>query len=400
LFRISRKICFPHSIGFGARKIVLVHYYIQSIMQLDRHQTDLKNLTQDELVQYALSLGQPAFRGRQILPWIYKPGVAAFSQMTDLAKEFRVLLDERACMSRFAEPVTQVSADGAVKFGFHLEDGLMIESVLIPEEDRNTLCVSSQAGCAMKCRFCLTGQMGFRRNLSRAEIVNQICAVRDWLLEKAGEDEGLKLGLTNLVFMGMGEPLANFDNLLAALSILTEQRGLDFSARRITVSTCGLVPQMLELGKKASVNLAVSLHAADNAVRSRLMPVNDRWPIEELLAACKHYPGKKRQRIMFEYTLFEGVNDSDADARKLASLLRGVPCKINLLAMNECPGLPYSSPPFERLLRFQKILMDAHYTVFIRKSRGADIAAACGLLAGQTDHSLSGMQNNKLFCGS
>jgi 23S rRNA (adenine2503-C2)-methyltransferase len=182
----------------------------------------------------------------------------------------------------------------------------------------------------------------------------------------------------------MGEPLANFDNLLAALSILTEQRGLDFSARRITVSTCGLVPQMLELGERTKVNLAVSLHAADNATRSSLMPVNDRWPLEELLAACKEYPGKKRQRIMFEYTLFEGINDSDADARRLAGLLREVPCKINLLAMNEGGGLPYTSPPFERLLRFQKILMDANYTVFIRKSRGADISAACGLLAKKT----------------
>ncbi|WP_417913828.1 23S rRNA (adenine(2503)-C(2))-methyltransferase RlmN [Candidatus Electronema sp. JM] len=346
--------------------------------------TDLKNFTQDELVAYAVSLGQPAFRGRQLLPWLYKPGITEFSQMTDLAKEFRAALAEQACMSRFGEPVVERSADGAVKFGFRLEDGLMIESVLIPEEDRNTLCVSSQAGCAMKCRFCMTGQNGFRRNLSRAEIVNQICAARDWLLVNAGEDAGLKLGLTNLVFMGMGEPLANFDNLLAALSILTEQRGLDFSARRITVSTCGLVPQMLELGRQASVNLAVSLHAADNETRSSLMPVNDRWPIEELLTACKNYSGKKRQRIMFEYTLFEGINDSDADARKLAALLREVPCKINLLAMNECPGLPYHSPPFERLLRFQKILMDAYYTVFIRKSRGADISAACGLLADRT----------------
>ncbi len=343
--------------------------------------TDLRNLTQDELVDYAVSLGQPAFRGRQLLPWLYKPGIAEFSQMTDLAKEFRALLAERAYISHFAEPITEISADGAVKFGFRLDDGLLIESVLIPEEDRNTLCVSSQAGCAMKCRFCLTGQMGFRRNLSRAEIVNQICAAKDWMLANTDHLPGPEKNLTNLVFMGMGEPLANFDNLLAALSILTEQRGLDFSARRITVSTCGLVPQMLELGLKTTVNLAVSLHAADNETRSRLMPVNDRWPIEELLAACKNYSGKKRQRIMFEYTLFEGINDSDTDARKLAALLREVPCKINLLAMNEGGGLPFHSPPFERLLRFQQILMNAHYTVFIRKSRGADISAACGLLA-------------------
>ncbi len=343
--------------------------------------TDLKNLTQEELVNFALALGQPAFRGRQVLAWLYRPGIEDFSQMTDLAKEFRAILQEKAFMSRFHDPVIQISKDGAVKFGFRLHDGLLIESVLIPEEDRNTLCVSSQAGCAMGCRFCLTGQMGLQRNLSRAEIVNQVCAVRDWLMEHAGEDAGLKLGLTNVVFMGMGEPLANLPNLLAALSLLTEQRGLDFSTRRITVSTCGLVPQMLELGRASSVNLAVSLHAADNSTRSSLMPINDRWPLEELLKACKDYPGKKRQRIMFEYTLFAGINDSDADARTLANILRNIPCKINLLAMNEGGGLPYTSPPFDRLLRFQKILMDAQYTVFIRKSRGADIAAACGLLA-------------------
>jgi 23S rRNA (adenine2503-C2)-methyltransferase len=347
----------------------------------DKTKTDLKNLTQNELVDYAVSLGQPAFRGRQLLPWLYRPGITDFSQMTDLAKEFRALLAEQAFMSRFTDPITEISADGAVKFGFRLDDGLLIESVLIPEDDRNTLCVSSQAGCAMKCRFCLTGQMGFRRNLSRAEIVNQICAAQDWMRANAAHLPGPEQNLTNLVFMGMGEPLANLDNLLAALSILTEQRGLDFSARRITVSTCGLVPQMLELGRQATVNLAVSLHAADNETRSRLMPVNDRWPIEELLAACAQYSNKKRQRIMFEYTLFEGINDSDADARKLAALLREVPCKINLLAMNEGGGLPFHSPPFERLLRFQQILMNAHYTVFIRKSRGADISAACGLLA-------------------
>ncbi|MCW5205735.1 23S rRNA (adenine(2503)-C(2))-methyltransferase RlmN [Desulfobulbus sp. F5] len=346
--------------------------------------TDLKNLTQDELVEYAVSLGQPAFRGRQLLAWLYRPGITEFSQMTDLAKEFRAILTENAYMSSFSDPITEISTDGAVKFGFRLGDGLMIESVLIPEEDRNTLCVSSQAGCAMKCRFCLTGQMGFRRNLSRAEIVNQICATQDWMRANEERLPGPEKNLTNLVFMGMGEPLANFDNLLAALSILTEQRGLNFSSRRITVSTCGLVPQMLELGEKTKVNLAVSLHAADNATRSSLMPINDRWPIEELLAACKEYPGKKRQRIMFEYTLFAGINDADIDARKLAVLLREVPCKINLLSMNEGGGLPYTSPPFERLLRFQKILMDANYTVFIRKSRGADISAACGLLAANT----------------
>ncbi|MCI5224817.1 MAG: 23S rRNA (adenine(2503)-C(2))-methyltransferase RlmN, partial [Candidatus Electrothrix sp. AR4] len=325
------------------------------------------------------SLGQPAFRGRQILAWIYKPGITDFNQMTDLAKEFRAVLGEHARMSRFVEPITETSADGAVKFAFRLEDGLLIESVLIPEEDRNTLCVSSQAGCAMGCRFCLTGGMGFTRNLTRAEIVNQVCSAKDWMLENEGCSN--KKELTNIVFMGMGEPLANLDNLLGALCILTEQRGLDFASRRITVSTCGLAPQMLRLGARTNINLAVSLHAADNATRSRLMPVNERWPIEELLAACKEYPGKKRQRIMFEYTLFAGINDTDADARRLAELLRDIPCKINLLAVNEGGGQKYTSPSRNRILRFQEILREENYTVFIRQSRGADISAACGQLA-------------------
>ena len=225
--------------------------------------TDLKNLTQTQLVRFVESLGQPAFRGRQLLAWIYRPGVSDFDQMTDLAKAFRALLAETARISRFDQVMVERSQDGSVKFAFRLEDDQVIESVLIPEEDRNTLCVSSQVGCAMGCSFCLTGAMGFRRNLTTAEIVNQVCAVRDWTL---AEERG---PLTNLVFMGMGEPLANMESLLDAISLLTEQRGLDFSNRRITVSTCGLVPQMRRLGDETDVNLAVSLHATDDQTRRR-----------------------------------------------------------------------------------------------------------------------------------
>ena len=355
--------------------------YTENTMIFKEQKTDLKNLSQNELVDYVESLGQPGFRGRQILAWIYKPGITDFTEMTDLAKQFRAVLAKHARMSRFVDPITEISQDGAVKFGFQLEDGLMIESVLIPEEERNTLCVSSQAGCAMGCRFCVTGSMGFQRNLNRAEIVNQVCAVRDWMLDH--ERHCPKQGLTNIVFMGMGEPLANMDNLLASLSLLTEQRGLDFATRRITVSTCGLVPPMLELGKQSNVNLAVSLHAADNTTRNRLMPVNQRWPIEDLLAACRKYPGKRRQRIMFEYTLFAGINDADEDAYRLARLLRGIPCKINLLSVNKGEGDEFVSPERNRVLSFQQILRQENYTVFIRQSRGADIAAACGQLAGK-----------------
>jgi len=343
------------------------------------NRVDLKNLTPTGLVTYAESLGQPAFRGRQILSWIYRPGITDFAQMTNLAKDFRALLTERACMSRFDTPLVQRSADGTVKLGFRCEDGALIESVLIPDEDRQTLCVSSQVGCAMGCAFCLTGALGFRRNLTTAEMVNQVSGVRDWLL-----DEGREEKLTNLVFMGMGEPLANLKNLLDALAILLDQRALDFSARRVTVSTCGLVPQMLELGRRTEVNLAISLHAPDDVTRAHLMPVNRRWPLAELLEACREFPKKKRQRIMFEYTLLEGINDSDEQARQLARLLHGIPCKINLLSVNEAPGIPYRGPGMERVLAFQRILRAQHFPVFIRQSRGADIAAACGQLAGNT----------------
>lgn len=339
--------------------------------------TDLKDLNQEQLVRYVESLGQPSFRGRQIMAWLYRPGITEFSQMTDLAKDFRAILAENAIISRFVDPVVEISGDGSVKFGFHLVDGKIIESVLIPEEERVTLCVSSQVGCAMGCSFCLTGKMGFARNLRPAEVVNQVCGVRDWLIE---HNRGR---LTNLVFMGMGEPLANLDNLLTALSILTEQRGLDFASRRITVSTCGLVPQMLEFGRLTDVNLAVSLHATDDETRSLLMPINKKYPISMLLEACRKFNMKKRQRIMFEYTLLENINDSMAAAEKLALLLRGIPCKINLLAVNPAAGTPYRSPGREHILRFQEILRNSGYTVFIRQSRGQDISAACGQLAGK-----------------
>ncbi len=345
--------------------------------------TDLKNFDQNQLVGFVESLGQPAFRGRQIMAWLYRPDITDFSQMTDLAKVFRQVLSEHARISRFANPLIERSADGSVKFGFTLDDGHLIESVLIPEPDRNTLCISSQVGCAMHCSFCLTGTMGFIRNLTPAEIVNQVCAVRDFLLAEPPERRIGPDRVTNLVYMGMGEPLNNMENVLTSLSILTEPKGLDMTARKITVSTCGIVAKMREFGERSSANLAISLHAVDDATRNKLMPVNERYSLDELLKACKDFPMPKRRRIMFEYILLDGINDSDREARLLAKKLRGIPCKINLLPYNECDALPYRSPSRERMLAFQKILMDAHYSVFIRSSRGSDISAACGQLASQ-----------------
>ncbi len=343
---------------------------------------DLKNLTRAALIDYVKELGWSAYRGNQIFSWLYRPGITDFSQMTDLAKTARAELAERTTISRLLPEKKEVSEDGTIKYAFRLSDGQVIESVLIPEEDRNTLCVSSQVGCAMGCRFCLTGTMGFKRNLSPAEIVGQICAVRDDLpLEMCGDGDRRNGCITNLVFMGMGEPLANFDNLLTALEIINDQLGLDFSGRRVTVSTCGLLPRLHELGERTAVNLAVSLHSVDNRVRSQLMPVNEKYPVEALLAACRDYPLPRRRMIMFEYILIKGLNDSDDDARELVRKLAPIRCKINLLPFNPCPGLPYERPSRERIEAFQKILWQAGLTVFIRFSRGRDISAACGQLA-------------------
>ena len=345
---------------------------------------DLKDFDQRQLIDFLAELGQPAFRGRQVMAWLYRYGITSVTQMTDLAKSCRELLAGKAVISRFDDPLIQKSRDGSVKFAFRLDDGHVIESVLIPEEDRNTLCISAQAGCAMGCAFCLTAQMGFARNLRPAEIVNQVCAARDYLAEQPKDALIGPDRVTNLVFMGMGEPLNNLEHVLTSISILTEQKGFDFTGRRITVSTCGIVPKMRFLGENCAANLAVSLHSADDRLRDQLMPINRRYPLADLLAACRAFPMPKRRRIMFEYLMLKGVNDSLDNARLLAAKLRGIPCKINLLPFNESPGLPFACSEMSTILDFQKILLDAHYSVFIRQSRGDDIAAACGQLAGQS----------------
>jgi 23S rRNA (adenine2503-C2)-methyltransferase len=342
---------------------------------------DLKNLTQDQLIEYVKDLGLPLFRARQIFSWLYRPGITNFSQMTDINKELRATLAGKAEISQLEIAKKEQSEDGTIKFAFKLNDGKIIESVLIPEEDRNTLCVSSQVGCAMGCDFCLTGTMGLTRNLIPSEIVNQICAVINELPEKMCGGEKKNGCINNLVFMGMGEPLANFDNLVNALDILMDQRGLDFSGRKVTVSTCGIVPKMKELGEKTAVNLAVSLHSVNDEVRSRLMPINRKYSVDQLIQACQDFPMPKRRMIMFEYIMIRGLNDSDADARELAYKLRDIKCKINLLPYNECPGTDYQCPSRARTESFQQILRKADYTVFIRTSRGSDISAACGQLA-------------------
>jgi len=336
--------------------------------------TDLKNLSLKKLTAFVVGLGLPAFRAKQIFAWLYRPGTTDFSTMTDLSLELRQRLDASCKINTLRPSHREQSRDGTIKYGFTLEDGQLIESVLIPEDERNTLCVSSQVGCAMGCRFCLTATMGFKRNLTPAEMVNQVVAVMDEL-RATGRT------VTNLVFMGMGEPLANFDNLIDALEILMDPHGLDFSSRRITVSTCGLIPRLRELGDRVKVNLAVSLHAPDNATRSKLMPVNQTYPLDDLLQACKDFPLPNRRRIMMEYIMLKDINDSDQAAELLARKLRGIPCKINLLAYNATDNLGYESSSPERIEHFQEILRRHGYTVLLRDSRGADISAACGQLA-------------------
>ena len=336
---------------------------------------DLKNFTLEELTAFVREMGLKPFRARQIFSWLYRPGITSFPQMTDISLELRDLLEQKAQISIFIPSTVEKSKDGTVKFAFRLSDGALIESVLIPEQDRNTLCVSSQVGCGMGCTFCLTGTMGFKRNLNPSEMVNQVCAAIEYLTAK-------KMGsLNNLVFMGMGEPLANLSNLLSALDILMDQRGLDFSSRRITVSTCGLIPQIEKLGRHSTVNLAISLHAVDDKTRDLLMPVNKKYPLNDLFEACRMFPLPKRRRIMIEYVLLKDVNDTPSEAAILAKRLRNIRCKINLIPFNETPPLPFLKPSPERVETFREILHKAGYTVIIRHSRGEDISAACGQLA-------------------
>jgi 23S rRNA (adenine2503-C2)-methyltransferase len=347
---------------------------------------DFKDMSLAQLTEFIRSRGLPVYRARQIFSWLYRPGVSGFDQMTDIKKELRTRLAQEASISRLTPAAIERSADGTVKYGFLLDDGAFIETVLIPEEERNTLCISSQVGCAMGCTFCLTGTLGFKRNLRPAEMVNQITAVIEHQLTSGISPANPQKIISNLVFMGMGEPLANFENLLTALAIVTDQRGLDFSDRRVTVSTCGLVPKIRELGERTRVNLAVSLHSADDACRSQLMPINRTYPLAALLEACREFPMPKRKRIMFEYILIRDVNDAPADAELLARKLRNIPCKINLLPYNESSGLPYRRPADERIETFQQILRTKGFTVLLRNSRGADISAACGQLAGKHRH--------------
>lgn len=336
---------------------------------------NIKSLTHDELEKQLVHQGFKKFRADQILRWIYEHHARSFDEMTNIGKLERELL-----ASSFYIPIpkiirTETSLDGTKKFLFELADAHTVESVLIPDETRQTLCISSQVGCRQACRFCLTGSQGFTRDLAAYEIVDQVLEISHILRE-----EGMR-GITNIVLMGMGEPLANFDEVLKALKLITSASGLGFSPRRVTVSTDGLIPEIEKLGRTGvKVNLAVSLNATTDEVRNRIMPVNKRFPIKELLAACKRFPLEPRRRITFEYVMLRGVNDSVEDAQRLSKLLRGLKCKVNLIPFNPFPGSEFKRPGDAAVRRFQKVLLDAHFTAPVRESRGRDISAACGQL--------------------
>lgn len=338
---------------------------------------NLKDMSLEELERYIASFGKEKYRARQIMKWLYQLHAGSFDDMTNLSKVFRIQMKE---LARFADPEIekiQISKDGTKKILFRLEDGLFIESVLIPGKNHWTICVSTQAGCAMGCAFCMTGREGLKRNLLPSEITGQIRVLRTAMPE--GDN------IKNIVMMGMGEPLANYENTLKAIRIITSDFGFGFSNRKITVSTCGLAPMIEQLGKDICVNLAISLNAPDNETRSALMPVNKKYPIETILDACENYPMPGRRMLTFEYILIAGINDSPKDAERLARLLKRIRCKLNLILFNEFPGSPFKAPSQEAVHTFQQILLNHHYTSIIRASKGSDILAACGQLSGQVE---------------
>jgi 23S rRNA (adenine2503-C2)-methyltransferase len=337
---------------------------------------DLKNLSLEELEFLIARLGKERYRARQIMKWLYRRGASSFDEMTDLAKDLRVELGRTSRISSPELLKLEHSGDGTRKYLFGLEDGNQIESVLIPDGGRLTLCISTQVGCAMGCRFCLTGMSGFARNLTSGEILNQFLGV----INELDTDECI----TNCVLMGMGEPLANYDMVKKALGIMTSDVGFGFSRRRITLSTVGLVPSMKRLfAEKVPCRLAISLNATTQKVRAYLMPISKQYPLSTLLASCRTLSLPPRERITFEYVLIQGVNDSEGDAMRLNQILRGIRCKVNLIPFNAFEGTTFRRPQEKVIFLFQKILMEAGYTTIIRESRGRNISAACGQLRGR-----------------
>ena len=344
---------------------------------------NLLGLTKPRMHEFFADLGEPAYRARQVLKWIHHAGVADFEQMTDLGKSLRQRLRQIAEVRAPQIASEQVSADGTRKWAIRVDGGGLIETVLIPDGQRATLCVSSQVGCSLDCGFCATGKQGFQKNLSVAEIIGQL-----WLVLQAsgGFQAGQQRRVTNVVMMGMGEPLLNFDNVVDAMELMLDDLGYGISRRRVTLSTAGVVPALERLVGRSQVSLAISLHAANNALRDQLVPINRKYPIEMLLASARNYIESQTDRnrvVTIEYTLLAGINDQPWQARELARLLRDFPCKINLIPCNPVPGSDYRRPSGNAVSRFWKELVEAGCRAMVRTTRGDDIDAACGQLVGQ-----------------
>ncbi len=339
---------------------------------------NLLGLDAAALGRFFAGQGEKPFRARQVLHWLHQAGEDDFARMSDLAKALREKLAAAASIEAPQVVGDTLAADGTRKWLLKVDAGNAVEAVFIPEPSRGTLCVSSQAGCVLDCAFCATGKQGFNRNLATAEIVGQL-----WLANRLLRTPGLERPVSNVVLMGMGEPLLNLDNVIPALRLMIDDNGYGLSRRRVTVSTAGVVPGMDRLRDECPVALAVSLHAPNDTLRDRLVPVNRKYPLRELLAACNRYLEKApRDFITFEYVMLEGVNDADSHAHELAALARKVRCKFNLIPFNPFPGAPFGRSDAERMRRFAAILQGAGLTVTTRKTRGDDIAAACGQLAG------------------
>jgi 23S rRNA (adenine2503-C2)-methyltransferase len=340
---------------------------------------NILGLTPCELSAFCESLGEKAFRARQLLRWVHQAGAGGFAEMTDISKAFRAKLAECATIEAPRVRADSVAADGTRKWLLDVGTGNAIETVFIPEPARGTLCISSQAGCALECSFCSTGRQGFNRNLTVAEIIGQL-----WIANRLlGRGQLEERPITNVVMMGMGEPLANFDHVVAAMRLMLDDNAYGLSRRRVTLSTSGLVPAIDRLREACPVALAVSLHAPNDALRDELVPINRKYPIRELLAACCRYIERApRDFITFEYVMLDGINDSVAHASELARVVRDVPCKLNLIPFNPFPGSGYARSGAQAVARFRDVLLAAGLVTTVRKTRGDDIEAACGQLAG------------------
>ena len=356
----------------------------EALGDLTSAKTDLVGLDRDGLAEALAPLGLKGYRVGQVWQQLYRLGAGDFQAMTTLGKPVRAALAEAFTIGRLEAASAQTSTDGTRKWLFKLADGALVETVFIPESDRGTLCVSSQVGCTLNCRFCHTGTQRLVRNLTAAEILGQVMTAKDALDDWPAPKPDRKI--SNIVLMGIGEPLYNFDNVKQAMLIALDGEGLGFSRRRITLSTAGVVPMIERAGAEIGVNLAISLHATNDEIRDHIVPINKKYPIEQLMAACRAYPTlNNARRITFEYVMLKDVNDRDEHAHALADMLRDVPAKVNLIPFNAWPGAPFERSTDARIHRFAKILMDAGYPTPIRQPRGEDILAACGQLKSATE---------------